>query len=117
MKKNHLTLKIFFLIVANDLVDAAAQLAMKKGLNDSSPLVLLGVLVFALNFLMWIVILYKVDLSIAMPVGSASYIFVPVAAALFLHEQLSPVRWAGILCVALGTYFVSQSKKLIKEGQ
>ncbi|MCX5666068.1 MAG: EamA family transporter [Candidatus Omnitrophica bacterium] len=130
MKSSHLTLKIFCLIVLNDLIDTVAQVLMKKGLvhtgidsvnlsnvvefavkNASSPFLWLGIFVFALNFFVWIVILYKVDLSIAMPVGSFCYIFVPVCAMLFLHESISPVRWAGIVCIILGIHFVSQSKK------
>ena len=130
MRKSHLTLNVFFLIVLNDLIDTAAQVLMKKGLirtgidsinsgnimhfislGASSPFLWLGIFVFALNFFVWIVILYKVDLSIAMPVGSFCYIFIPVCAMLFLHEYISPVRWAGIICIVLGIHFVAQSKK------
>ena len=135
MKQSRLTLKIFSLIVLNDIVDTIAQLIMKKGLlhtaissvslsniaefvarGASSALVWLGILVYALNFFIWIVILYKIDLSIAMPVGSTCYIFVPIAAILFLHEQVTPLRWVGIACIVLGIHFVSQSKKPAKEG-
>lgn len=135
MKTNHLTLKIFSLIILNDLADTVAQLIMKKGLiqtgitsinagniaefvirNSSSALLWLGIFVYAFNFFIWIVILYKVDLSIAMPVGSTCFIFVPIAAMLFLHEQVSLVRWAGILCIVVGIHFVSKSKKTLQEG-
>lgn len=128
--KSHLTFKIFALIVLNDLGDTLAQLLMKKGLiqtgidsvtfgnmaefcarNSGSLLLWLGIAVQVLNFFIWIVILYKVDLSIAMPVGSTSYIFIPVAAAIFLNEHVSPLRWAGIIMIVLGIHFVSQSKR------
>jgi len=130
MKSSGLTLKIFLLIVLNDVGDTIAQLLMKKGLvltgidnvnfgniveftvkNSSSPLLWLGVLVFILNFFIWIVILARVDLSIAMPVGSTSYIFVPIAAMIFLGEHVSVLRWAGIILIALGIHFVSQSRQ------
>jgi len=134
MRKSHLTLEILFLIVLNDLIDTVAQVFMKKGLvqtginsvnlgnvaefavrSVSSPFLWLGIFVFALNFFVWIVILYKVDLSIAMPVGSFSYIFIPVCAMLFLHEDISLVRWVGIICIVLGIHFVSQSRKPAQE--
>ena len=134
MSKSHLTLKIFLLIVLNDLIDTAAQVLMKKGLvqtgidsvnlsniarfaalSASSAYLWLGIFVFALNFFVWIVILYKVDLSIAMPVGSFCYIFIPICAMLFLHEYISPVRWAGIVCIILGIHFVAQSRKPARE--
>jgi len=60
--KSHLTLKIFMLIVLSDVVDTAAQLIMKKGLAGSPLLVGIGVLIYVLNFFIWIVVLYKVDL-------------------------------------------------------
>jgi drug/metabolite transporter (DMT)-like permease len=128
--KSSLTFKIFALLVLNDLGDTLAQLLMKKGLlqtgissvtfgnilefcarNSSSLILWLGIIVQALNFFIWIVILYKVDLSIAMPAGSTSYIFIPLAASVFLHEHVSLLRWAGIILIALGIHFVSQSKK------
>jgi drug/metabolite transporter (DMT)-like permease len=133
MRKSHLTVKIFILIVLNDLIDTLAQVLMKKGLaqtginsvnlsniaqfaalSASSVYLWLGIFVFALNFFVWIVILYKVPLSIAMPVGSFCYIFVPVCAMLFLREGISPVRWAGIICIVLGIHFVAQSKKSVE---
>ena len=109
--KSHLTLKIFLMIILSDVVDTAAQLIMKKGLTGSPLLVGIGVLIYVLNFFIWIVILYKVDLSIALPVGSISYVLVPIAAILFLHERVDPLRWAGICCIVLGIFFVAQSKK------
>jgi drug/metabolite transporter (DMT)-like permease len=135
VKNSGLTLKIFLLIVLNDVGDTIAQILMKKGLtntgiesinlgniaeftvkNASSPLVWLGIFVFVLNFFIWIVILARVDLSIAMPVGSTSYIFVPIAAMIFLGEHVSPLRWTGILLIALGIHFVSQSSKSADRG-
>lgn len=135
MRNSGLTLKIFLLIVLNDVGDTIAQLLMKKGLvntgignvnlgniaefaakNSASPLVWLGIFVFAINFFIWIVILSRVDLSIAMPVGSTCYIFVPIVAMIFLGEHISLMRWLGILFIAFGIHFVSQSVKPKKEA-
>lgn len=135
MKIGHLTLKIFILIVLNDLGDTLAQALMKKGLvftgitnvtmsniaefvsrGVCSPMLWLGILVYVLNFFVWIIILYKVDLSIAMPVGSFSYIFVPLTAIAFFHERIDPLRWLGIVCIMLGIHFVSQSKPPAPSG-
>lgn len=130
MKYSHLTLKVFSLIVLNDIVDSVAQLVMKKGLifagvgsitianmwesvlgGVSSPLLWVGVLLYIFNFFVWIVILYKIDLSVAMPVGSTCYILVPLAAVFFLHEKVSLMRWAGVFCIVAGIHFVAQTKK------
>ena len=135
MKSSGLTLKIFLLIVLNDVGDTIAELLMKKGLirtgidsinfgnivdfavgNALSPLVWLGIFVFVLNFFIWIIILSRVDLSIAMPVGSTSYIFVPIAAMIFLNEHVGLLRWVGIILIVLGIHFVSQSRKADDKG-
>ncbi|MCM8760734.1 MAG: EamA family transporter [Candidatus Omnitrophica bacterium] len=129
MIKSRLTLKIFLLIVLNDIGDTLAQFLMKKGLiqtginsitlvnmaefiskNAGSLILWAGLAVYIFNFFIWIIVLYRADLSVAMPVGSTSYILVPVVAAVFLHERVDALRWAGIFLIVLGIHFVSQSK-------
>lgn len=136
MNKNHLTLKVILLIILNDIGDTLAQLFMKKGLaitgmnhvgfdnilefvsrNIASPLVWAGVIVYVLNFFVWIVILYKVDLSIAMPIGSTSYIIIPLMAVVLLGEHVGLLRWAGIACIVLGINFVARSKNVTQGGR
>lgn len=127
MKTNGVTWKIFFLIVLNDFADSAAQLMMKKGLiqapmdagwadaarfvaaNASSFLVWAGVLIYALNFLIWIVVLTRIDLSLAVPLASTNYLTLPFFAIFFLKENVTPLRWAGTLLVALGIHLLSKS--------
>ena len=128
-----LTLKIFALIVMNDLVDSIVQVLFKKGLihtgitnvnfgnlvefilrNVSSPLVLLGIFIGLSNYFLWFVILSRVDLSVAMPLGSIIYIFIPFMAILFLHERVSPLRWLAIILIIAGIYLVAKSKELPK---
>ena len=110
MKERTLTAKVFMAIVMNDMVDALAQLLMKKGLGDASGAVVgLGILVYALNFFLWILILSRVDLSIAMPVGSTTYLIIPFLSMVFLHEHVGFFRWAGVLLIMGGIYLVSKS--------
>ncbi len=129
MKIGELPLNVFFLIIVNDLFDTAAQILMKKGLGHidavsigsfvthvatlHSPQMfffLAGVLVYFSNFFIWMRILSKADLSIVLPVASMSYILVPIAAVLFLHEHVGLMRWAGLCFIVLGIYCVSRSK-------
>lgn len=130
MKKGGLTLRIFLVIILNDLIDGLAQLLMKKGLiqteinlihfstfvefitrNSSSILVWIGILAYTLNFFLWIAILSRVELSIAIPVGSTTYVLIPLLASLFLNEHVSMLRWIGISFIIVGIHFVSKSVK------
>lgn len=128
-KTGHVTLKIFLAIFLNDVIDALAQVLMKKGIvggavaswslhdllffvtqNAVSPLVITGITLYALNFFLWIIILTKIDLSLAVPLGSTTYALIPFSAVVFLHEKISMMGVAGILCVILGILVLSKSK-------
>jgi drug/metabolite transporter (DMT)-like permease len=128
-KTGGLTLKIFLAVFLNDAIDALAQVLMKKGIvgeavaswgfhdlfsfmlqNAVSPLVIAGIVLYALNFFLWIIILTKIDLSLAVPLGSTTYALIPFSAVVFLHERISMMGIAGILCVILGILVLSKSK-------
>ena len=103
--------------MANDLLDTIAQIFIKKGIphlfDFSNPLFFLflaGLVIYLSNFFLWMYILSRVDLSVAVPLASISYILIPFAAIFFLHEFVSPLRWLGLACIILGIYFISQSK-------
>ena len=78
--------------------------------NAASPLVLAGIALYALNFFLWIIILTKIDLSLAVPLSSTTYVLIPLASVIFLHEKISMMGIAGILCVILGILILSKSK-------
>ncbi len=126
MKKNNLNLATFILIVMTDVGESLAQLFMKTGLNSvgidnitlanlaefiagsaGSICIWIGFLFYVINFFIWITVLTRVELSVAFPVGSTSYIFIPILAMIFLHETITPLRWAGIALIVAGIHFVS----------
>jgi drug/metabolite transporter (DMT)-like permease len=123
-------LSIILLVIANDLLDTLAQLLMKKGLghvdinsigaffyhlvnvtNHNIVFFWLGLVLYISNFFLWMKILSKIDLSVALPLASSSYILIPVAAVFFLHEFVSPLRWLGLALIVVGIYFISQSRQ------
>ena len=117
-KIGQVPLKIFFFIILNDLLDTSAQLLMKKGLGHGAfhfaqPdafLFWIGLAIYISNFLLWMTILSKIDLSVALPLASAGYILIPIAAIFFLHEFISPLRWLGLILIVLGITFISNNK-------
>jgi drug/metabolite transporter (DMT)-like permease len=128
-KINQIPFKILLFLVLNDLLDTSAQLLMKKGLglsdinnitsyfhhlfNFANPDILffwVGLMIYLSNFFLWMKILSKIDLSVALPLASIGYILIPAAAIFFLHEHILPMRWMGLALIMLGIYFVSQSQ-------
>ncbi len=136
-KKRHLTLKILFLLIFIDFLETFAQFCFKKtalaesgfeikALNDGlhfiiniipSPFLWLGLFSVLLIFTIWSTVLSRIDLSVAVPVCSFSYITVPLVSLVFLHEKISRLRWAGILIILFGVILVSISSKHKKENQ
>ena len=131
MKKGHLTLKIISLIVLSLIIESFADLFFKKGLlktgidsvgfsnlfefvsrNFFSLYIWLGVSMYLVNFIIWLTVLHKVQLSHAFPVSSVGYIFVPVLAIMFLHETVPLLRWAGIALIMAGIYSASKSSRM-----
>ncbi|MEI7999599.1 MAG: EamA family transporter [Candidatus Omnitrophota bacterium] len=75
----------------------------------SSPFLWLGLLTVIIIFTNWSTILSKIDLSIATPIASFSYVLVAIAAMIFLHEHISMQRWIGIIFILAGVSLVSVS--------
>jgi len=130
-RRKHLTFKILFLLIFIDLLETFAQFCFKKSalpksgfeikaLNDifhfiisviPSPFLWLGLFSVLLIFTIWSTILSRIDLSVAVPVCSFSYITVPLVSLVFLHEKISHLRWTGIFVILLGVILVSISSK------
>lgn len=129
MNKNGLTLSLFLMIFSTDVMESVANLLMKMGLNQSgityvglsniidvmlrsasSYMIWLGIVCYLLTFFIWIGILSRVELSIAYPISSASYILVPLLAMFYLHESVGILQWLGIALIIAGIYFISRSK-------
>jgi drug/metabolite transporter (DMT)-like permease len=135
MPKRKLTLKIFLFLILSDVLETFHQFCFKKsvllegdpdikGFYDiliffrgvfSSPILWIGLLSVLFAFIIWSTILSKIDLSVAVPVASFSYIFVALTSILFLHETITWMRWLGIFSILVGVIFVSMSS-YVKAG-
>ncbi len=123
-----LTLRPFSLIVIIQGLESIAELCFKSattrtGISNvtlanfwlftsrlaESGTLWFGVGCFLLIFCLWMMVLAKVDLSVAFPLGNITYILIPFLAILILHEHVPPIRWLGILLVVIGGSFVSAS--------
>ncbi|MCK9572664.1 MAG: EamA family transporter [Candidatus Omnitrophica bacterium] len=131
MSKKKVTLKILALLIASDILETAIHFFFKKSVLAessfqvtnvssaalfiktafSSPYLWAGLFVVVCVFIVWSTILSKIDLSVAVPIASFSYILVPLVSIIFLHEQISLLRWAGIIFILFGVALVSLSSK------
>jgi drug/metabolite transporter (DMT)-like permease len=132
MFRKKVTFKILLLLIASDVLETAIHFFFKKGaLSEAgllpvtdligagaflkaiffSPFLWAGLLTVAAVFVIWSTVLSRIDLSVAVPIASFSYILVPLVSVCFLHERISLMRWTGILLILTGVMFVSLSSK------
>lgn len=129
MKKHKLTLGILTLILLTDMLESTYEFFFKKGMLlagevDFSSLsafgdfavrtlsngwIWTGLIIIILETFTWFIIVSKIDLSLAFPIGSMSYIFIVLISAFLLHENVSLNRWIGTLIIVAGISLVATS--------
>lgn len=129
LKKRQVTLKILLLLISVDLIETFAQFCFKKSALSGASFQIgnlgdifnflkvivpsgyfwAGLISVILIFITWSTVLSKIDLSVAVPVCSFSYITVPLTALIFFHENISFLRWSGIFFILMGVILVSRS--------
>jgi drug/metabolite transporter (DMT)-like permease len=131
MFKKKITLKILLFLIFSDILETCTHFFFKvstcyEGDTEitnaigffmfirevfTSPYLWMGLLSVFLTFVVWSTILSKIDLSVAVPIASFSYILVPLISMVFLHETIPPLRWAGIIFILAGVIVVSSSSE------
>jgi multidrug transporter EmrE-like cation transporter len=74
-----------------------------------SPYILAGLGLYVASFALWIVVLSRLEVSVAYPMLSLGYVLAAVVAYIWLGEALTPSKVAGIGCVIAGVYLLSMS--------
>ncbi|KKP36906.1 hypothetical protein A2483_05195 [Candidatus Peregrinibacteria bacterium RIFOXYC2_FULL_33_13] len=58
---------------------------------------------------LWTIALNKFELSFAYPFMSLSFILIVLLSSILFSEQVSLVRWIGVLTVCFGVFLISRS--------
>jgi len=121
--------KFIPLILFSVLLNAAAQLFLRKGMADRSlalqadlaataqgvlkialdPWVLCGLGCYAISIVSWMAVLSKVHVSYAYPFLSIGYVVVVAAAYFVFREPVSPMKIAGVALICVGVALVARS--------
>lgn len=102
------------------IAETVQQLAFKAGTNRAGasdsvvrgvalqPLIWLGVGLWVVESIAWVLVLQRAPLSLAYPIMTASYATVPLGGLILLRERMSGRQrlgagliFAGVLCVGL----------------
>lgn len=74
-----------------------------------NPWVAMGASLLILWLLSHMALLSWADLSYVLPVTSIGYVLIALVGRVFLHEQVSGPRWAGIALIVLGVALVGRT--------
>jgi len=73
--------------------------------------VLLGLLLETIFFILLQYLLAQRDVSFVWPLTALSFVMTTLAAKFFLSEQVSTMRWAGVVLIVVGAAFISFSEQ------
>jgi multidrug transporter EmrE-like cation transporter len=118
------------LILLSVTSGVAGQLALKVGVTQAgaaaaeaagpiwtlitafrSPLVWLGLALYGLGALAWILVLTRLDLSLAYPFLALNFVLIAIASRLFLGEAIPALRWGGIVVICFGILLIAKSSR------
>lgn len=118
----------YFIVLICVILNVISQLLLKMGVNEigcfeynvgslvsvglraaTSPGIIFGLFLYALSFVLWLVVLSRLEVSLAYPLLSIGYIIVPFVSCLFLGETLPLSRLIGICIIIAGVFLVSRS--------
>jgi drug/metabolite transporter (DMT)-like permease len=116
------------LILLSVALAAVAQLTLKHGMNQvvsntgalrlnavslsellRTPAVWSGLFLFGLSAFVWLAVLSRASLSFAYPFASLTYVLILLADRFVLHEEIPPLRWAGVFFIMTGIVLVAQT--------
>ncbi len=114
------------LILIGVLLNALAQICLKKGLHAAGgmqvefgalvrlmlqPWVLAGLLCYAVSVVVWLGALSLVDVNYAYPFLALGFIANALMARAFLAEVIPPVRWVALAIIVVGVGLQAWSGK------
>lgn len=118
-----MTFRRYLILIAVFLFSTGGDFLLKMGMNQmgrielahplgllralENPWIILGVLVLIGFFSSYLYALSWADLSYIMPATAFGYVITGVLAVAFLHERVSPSRWAGIVMITLAVAFAT----------
>lgn len=115
----------YLLVALGVLLNVGAQMALKKtgeGAGHISldaiiadpvrwllnPWFLFGLVLYAVSVINWLIVLTRVDLSLAYPLSSTGFILTFLAGVLVFGEQWSATRVAGLVVITVGVILITR---------
>ena len=125
-----MNIKIIILLLSSVSLSAFAQIAFKFGMSANNiqetinqkhnwfallyqaftqPYVLIGLACYGLGASIWLLVLARIDVSVAYPFVGLGFILTMFLGALLLGEQMGAMRVIGTILVVIGVIIVAHT--------
>ncbi|MCJ7789152.1 MAG: SMR family transporter [Candidatus Atribacteria bacterium] len=71
--------------------------------------IILGVFLYGSSFILWMAALSTLDVSFMYPLLSLGYVITAILAVIFLGENITIIRWIGIILIVTGCFFITNT--------
>jgi drug/metabolite transporter (DMT)-like permease len=71
--------------------------------------ILLGIFLYGMSVFLWLGAMSTLDVSFMYPLLSLGYVVTAILASIFIGENITVMRWAGIALVMAGCYLITRS--------
>lgn len=126
-RKTKMNIAIVYILISV-AAGGIGQIILKKGMTNMGPLtlsfaefgailwriitnpyVVIGLGIYGLSTILWLVALSRVDLSFIYPFASLGYVIMLFASWQLFHEQITIMRLVGCAVVILGVVLISRT--------
>lgn len=68
--------------------------------------IILGMILYAFALVLWLIAMSSLDVSYMYPLLSLGYVLTGILAFLFLNENITLIRWIGVITIVVGCFLV-----------
>lgn len=87
-----------------------------KRMFKEGPWAIVGILLYAISAVFWLIVLSRVPLSVAYPVVAVGYIIVVLYSRFVFNEQVKWIAWVGLAFIVVGVAITAQGLKSNKKN-
>jgi drug/metabolite transporter (DMT)-like permease len=123
------TMFALILVLICILAGAAGQIFWKEGMSGmgrisgmgellqvktmwdifTNKFIIFGVILYAVSVFLWLGAMSTLDVSFMYPLLSLGYIVTAILAFVFIGENITLLRWAGIVVIIAGCFMITKS--------
>ena len=92
-------------------INGISDLLQVKTVCDifTNKYIILGIFLYAMSVFLWLGAMSTFDVSFMYPLLSLGYIVTAILALVFLGENITLLRWAGIVVIIAGCFMITNS--------